>query len=76
MAGVTFSFAGSQRGLSAGNEDIAIMSQQGYVAAPPYSQSQPGIGGFSAGLGPPNSSLRYGHPNSSYSAPQPGTKLA
>ncbi|NXP16314.1 SC24D protein, partial [Scytalopus superciliaris] len=47
------------------------MSQQGYVAAPPYSQSQPGIGG----LGPPNSSLHYGHyggPNSSYSAPQPG----
>ncbi|NWU63887.1 SC24D protein, partial [Pterocles burchelli] len=51
------------------------MSQQGYVATPPYSQSQPGIGGFSAGFGPPNSSLRYGHygdPNSSYSAPQPG----
>ncbi|XP_033369745.1 protein transport protein Sec24D isoform X1 [Parus major] len=47
------------------------MSQQGYVAAPPYSQSQPGIGGF----GPPNSSIHYGHygdPNSSYSAPQPG----
>ncbi|KAM6362410.1 LOW QUALITY PROTEIN: protein transport protein Sec24D [Alca torda] len=51
------------------------MSQQGYVATPPYSQSQPGIGGFSAGFGPPNSSLHYGHygdPNSSYSAPQPG----
>ncbi|NWU96232.1 SC24D protein, partial [Upupa epops] len=51
------------------------MSQQGYVAAPPYSQSQPGIGGFPAGFGPPNSSLHYGHygdPNSSYSAPQPG----
>ncbi|XP_068010030.1 protein transport protein Sec24D isoform X1 [Melanerpes formicivorus] len=51
------------------------MSQQGYVAAPPYSQSQPGLGGFSAGFGPPNSSLHYGHygdPNSSYSAPQPG----
>ncbi|NXN37548.1 SC24D protein, partial [Rhinoptilus africanus] len=51
------------------------MSQQGYVAAPPYSQSQPGIGGFSAGFGPPNSSLHYGHygdPNSSHSAPQPG----
>ncbi|NXY12993.1 SC24D protein, partial [Atrichornis clamosus] len=47
------------------------MSQQGYVAAPPYSQSQPGIGGF----GSPNSSLHYGHygdPNSSYSAPQQG----
>ncbi|NWH80934.1 SC24D protein, partial [Piaya cayana] len=52
------------------------MSQQGYVAAPPYSQSQPGIGGFSAGFGPPNSSPHYGHygdPNSSYStALQPG----
>ncbi|NXD84198.1 SC24D protein, partial [Halcyon senegalensis] len=46
------------------------MSQQGYVAAPPYSQSQ--SGGFSAGLGPPNSSLHYGDPNSSYSVPQPG----
>ncbi|KFP67013.1 Protein transport protein Sec24D [Cariama cristata] len=51
------------------------MSQQGYVAAPPYSQSQPGIGGFSAGFGSPNSSLHYGHygdSNSSCSAPQPG----
>ncbi|XP_005144195.1 protein transport protein Sec24D isoform X2 [Melopsittacus undulatus] len=51
------------------------MSQQGYVAAPSYSQSQTGIGGFSSGFGPPNSSLHYGHygdPNSSCSAPQPG----
>ncbi|XP_062483577.1 protein transport protein Sec24D isoform X2 [Pezoporus occidentalis] len=51
------------------------MSQQGYVAAPPYSQSQTGIGGFSSGFGPPSSSLHYGHygdPNSSCSAPQPG----
>ncbi|NXI37095.1 SC24D protein, partial [Galbula dea] len=47
------------------------MSQQGYVAAPPYSQSQPGIGGFSAGFGPPNYG-HYGDPNSSYSASQPG----
>lgn len=76
MAGVTFSFADSERGLSTGNENIAIMSQQSYVAAPPYSQSQPGIGGFSAGLGPPNSSLHYGHPSSSYAAPQSGMKLA
>ncbi|NXF92725.1 SC24D protein, partial [Eubucco bourcierii] len=48
------------------------MSQQGYVAAPPYSQSQPGIGGFSAGFGPPSSSLHYGHygdPNSYSAAP-------
>ncbi|XP_071609610.1 protein transport protein Sec24D isoform X2 [Heliangelus exortis] len=48
------------------------MSQQGYVAAPAYSQSQSGRGGFSAGFGPPNPSLHYGDPNSSYLAPQPG----
>ncbi|TFK16184.1 POU domain, class 4, transcription factor 2 [Platysternon megacephalum] len=51
------------------------MSQQGYVATPPYSQSQPGIGGFSTGFGPTTSSPLYGHygdPNLSYSAPQSG----
>uniref|UniRef100_A0A8C8SSI9 SEC24 homolog D, COPII coat complex component n=1 Tax=Pelusios castaneus TaxID=367368 RepID=A0A8C8SSI9_9SAUR len=51
------------------------MSQQGYVATPPYSQSQPGISGFSTGFGPPTSSPLYGHygdPNPSYSAPQSG----
>lgn len=67
------------RGPSTWNENIVIMSQQGYVAAPPYSQSQTGIGGFSPGFGPPNSSLHYGHygdPNSSCSAPQPGVNLA
>ncbi|KAM7167911.1 protein transport protein Sec24D [Macrochelys suwanniensis] len=51
------------------------MSQQGYVATPPYSQSQPGIGGFSTGFGPPTSSPLYGHygdPNPSYSSPQSG----
>ncbi|EMP40829.1 Protein transport protein Sec24D [Chelonia mydas] len=51
------------------------MSQQGYVATPPYSQSQPGIGGFSTGFGPPTSSPLYGHygdPNPSYSASQSG----
>uniref|UniRef100_A0A8B9I3S5 SEC24 homolog D, COPII coat complex component n=1 Tax=Anser brachyrhynchus TaxID=132585 RepID=A0A8B9I3S5_9AVES len=54
------------------------MSQQGYVAAPPYSQSQPRTGGFSTSFGPPNSSLHYGHygdPNSSYAAPQPACCL-
>lgn len=72
---VIFLFAGCCRGHNIWNEKIAIMSQQGYVAAPPYSQSQPGIGGF----GPPSSSIHYGHygdPNSSYSAPQPGIILA
>uniref|UniRef100_A0A8C0GEU1 Uncharacterized protein n=1 Tax=Chelonoidis abingdonii TaxID=106734 RepID=A0A8C0GEU1_CHEAB len=51
------------------------MSQQGYVATPPYSQSQPGIGGFSTGFGPPTSSPLYGHygdSTRSYSAPQSG----
>nr|XP_028598836.1 protein transport protein Sec24D [Podarcis muralis]XP_028598837.1 protein transport protein Sec24D [Podarcis muralis]XP_028598838.1 protein transport protein Sec24D [Podarcis muralis] len=37
------------------------MNQQGYVATPPYSQPQPGMGGFSAGLGQPASSHMYGH---------------
>lgn len=37
------------------------MNQQGYVATPPYSQSQPGIGGFSSGFGQPASSPLYGH---------------
>ncbi|XP_067421773.1 protein transport protein Sec24D-like [Emydura macquarii macquarii] len=51
------------------------MSQQGYVATPPYSQSQPGIGGFSTGFGPSTSSPLYGHhgdPNPSHSAHQSG----
>ncbi|XP_061441251.1 protein transport protein Sec24D isoform X2 [Rhineura floridana] len=49
------------------------MNQQGYVATPQYSQSQPGIGGFSTGFGQPDSSPLYGHygvTNSSSSAPQ------
>ncbi|KAG6933881.1 SEC24 -like protein D, COPII coat complex component, partial [Chelydra serpentina] len=57
------------------NENNTGMSQQGYVATPPYSQSQPGIGGFSTGFGPPTSSPLYGHygdPNPSYSSPQSG----
>ncbi|XP_034967495.1 protein transport protein Sec24D [Zootoca vivipara] len=37
------------------------MNQQGYVATPPYSQPQPGMGGFSAGLGQPASPHMYGH---------------
>lgn len=57
------------------NENSNGMSQQGYVATPPYSQSQPGIGGFSTGFGPPTSSPLYGHYGDStlsYSAPQSG----
>ncbi|XP_060102849.1 protein transport protein Sec24D [Heteronotia binoei] len=37
------------------------MNQQGYVATPPYSQAQPGMGGFSPGFGQPASSHLYGH---------------
>lgn len=44
--------------------DIFIMSQQGYVATPPYSQSQSGMG-----LSPPH----YGHyGDPSHAAPPPG----
>ncbi|XP_060635002.2 protein transport protein Sec24D [Anolis sagrei] len=49
------------------------MNQQGYVAMPPYSQSQPGMGGFSPGFGQPVSSPLYGHygeSNPSSSVPQ------
>ncbi|KAM3857722.1 protein transport protein Sec24D [Diretmus argenteus] len=37
------------------------MSQQGYVAAPPYSQAQPGMGGYQAGFGPGPTQPLYGH---------------
>ncbi|XP_066488041.1 protein transport protein Sec24D isoform X2 [Tiliqua scincoides] len=50
------------------------MNQQGYVATPPYSQPQPGLGGFSTGFGQPTSSPLFGHygnTNPSSSAPQP-----
>ncbi|XP_056156037.1 protein transport protein Sec24D [Lampris incognitus] len=37
------------------------MSQQGYVAAPPYSQAQPGMGGYQAGFGSGPTQQMYGH---------------
>uniref|UniRef100_A0A8D0C813 SEC24 homolog D, COPII coat complex component n=1 Tax=Scleropages formosus TaxID=113540 RepID=A0A8D0C813_SCLFO len=37
------------------------MSQQGYVAAPPLSQAQPGIGGYPASFGVPPSQPHYAH---------------
>ncbi|KAM4612154.1 protein transport protein Sec24D isoform 2-T3 [Polymixia lowei] len=37
------------------------MSQQGYVAAPPYSQAQPGMGGYPAGFGSGPTQPMYGH---------------
>ncbi|KAK1797032.1 hypothetical protein P4O66_008420 [Electrophorus voltai] len=41
------------------------MSQQGYVATPPYSQAQPGMGGYPTGFGAPPPQSHYGH----YGAP-------
>ncbi|KAG7458885.1 hypothetical protein MATL_G00225400 [Megalops atlanticus] len=41
------------------------MSQQGYVATPPYSQAQPGMGGYPSGFGAPPAQPLYGH----YGAP-------
>lgn len=37
------------------------MSQQGYVAAPPYSQAQPGMGGYQGGFGSGPGQPLYGH---------------
>ncbi|XP_017569438.1 protein transport protein Sec24D [Pygocentrus nattereri] len=49
------------------------MSQQGYVATPPYSQAQPGIGGYPTGFGASPPQAHYGH----YGAPpQPYTAQA
>ncbi|XP_015802499.3 protein transport protein Sec24D [Nothobranchius furzeri] len=37
------------------------MSQQGYAAAPPYSQAQPGMGGYQGGFGASPTQPFYGH---------------
>ncbi|XP_072921267.1 protein transport protein Sec24D isoform X2 [Hemitrygon akajei] len=37
------------------------MSQQGYITTPPYSQSQPGMGGYPTACGSANSQPHYGH---------------
>ncbi|KAK2899740.1 protein transport protein Sec24D isoform X1 [Channa argus] len=37
------------------------MSQQGYVATPPYSQAQPGMGGYQGGFGSGLAQPLYGH---------------
>lgn len=37
------------------------MSQQGYVATPPYSQAQPGMVGYPAGFGSSPAQPLYGH---------------
>lgn len=49
------------------------MSQQGYVAAPPYSQAQPGMGGYQGGFGSGPAQPLYGHYGSP--PPQPGKTL-
>uniref|UniRef100_A0A4W3GYC4 SEC24 homolog D, COPII coat complex component n=1 Tax=Callorhinchus milii TaxID=7868 RepID=A0A4W3GYC4_CALMI len=49
------------------------MSQQGYVATPPYSQAQPGMGGYPAGFGSAASQSHYTHYSGTgqpYSIPQ------
>ncbi|XP_054907152.1 protein transport protein Sec24D [Poeciliopsis prolifica] len=51
------------------------MSQQGYVATPPYSQAQPGIGGYQGGFGAPPAQPLYGHyggPPQGFNAPPAG----
>lgn len=52
------------------------MSQQGYVAAPPYSQAQPGMGGYQGGFGTGPAQPLYGHyggPPQAFNAPPAGT---
>lgn len=51
------------------------MSQQGYVAAPPYSQAQPGMGGYQGGFGAGPAQPLYGHyggPPQPFAPPQTG----
>ncbi|XP_044039552.1 protein transport protein Sec24D [Siniperca chuatsi] len=51
------------------------MSQQGYVAAPPYSQAQPGLGGYQGGFGTGPPQPLYGHyggPPQAFNAPPTG----
>lgn len=54
------------------------MSQQGYVAAPPYSQAQPGMGGYQGGFGTGPAQPLYGHyggPPQAFTAPPTGKGL-
>ncbi|XP_015252733.1 PREDICTED: protein transport protein Sec24D isoform X1 [Cyprinodon variegatus] len=51
------------------------MSQQGYVAAPPYSQAQPGMGSYQGGFGAAPAQPLYGHyggPPQAFSSPPAG----
>lgn len=52
------------------------MSQQGYVATPPYSQAQAGMGGYPNAFGAPPPQSHYGHygaPPQTFSAQPAGT---
>lgn len=54
------------------------MSQQGYVAAPPYSQAQPGMGGYQGGFGGGPAQPLYGHyggPPQAFAAPPAGKEI-
>lgn len=54
------------------------MSQQGYVAAPPYSQAQPGMGGYQGGFGAGAAQPHYGHyggPPQAFAPPPTGKGL-
>lgn len=55
------------------------MSQQGYVAAPPYSQAQPGMGGYQGGFGSGPTQPLYGHYGGqpqTFTTPPAGTVLS
>ncbi|XP_033992572.1 LOW QUALITY PROTEIN: protein transport protein Sec24D [Trematomus bernacchii] len=55
------------------------MSQQGYVAAPPYSQAQPGMGGYQGGFGAGPAQPLYGHyggPPQTFNGPPTGMMKA
>lgn len=55
------------------------MSQQGYVAAPPYSQAQPGMGGYQGGYGSGPAQPLYGHyggPPQAFTAPPTGKSFS
>ncbi|KAK5875936.1 hypothetical protein CesoFtcFv8_026960 [Champsocephalus esox] len=55
------------------------MSQQGYVAAPPYSQAQPGMGGYQGGFGAGAAQPLYGHyggPPQTFNGPPTGMMKA
>lgn len=51
------------------------MSQQGYVAAPPYPQAQARLGGHQAGAPPQPLNGLYGGPPQVFSAPPAGRNL-